>query len=72
MAGGTPETHTSCKLVVVEYFGIWFQYAIHINEKRSIRNLSFHVSSDNFATFLSQTSKLVHSSLHLVIQVYQP
>ena len=33
------------------------------NEKRSIRN--FYVSSNIFASFLSQTSKIVHSSLHL-------
>ena len=35
--------------------------------KRSIRNLSFYLSSNSLASFLSQTSNLVHSSLHLVI-----
>ena len=33
--------------------------------KRDIRNVSFHLSSSSFATFLSQTSEVVHSSLHL-------
>ena len=33
--------------------------------KRVIRNVSFHLSSSSFATFLSQTSEVVHISLHL-------
>ena len=40
--------------------------------KRSIRNLSFYLSSNSLASFLSQTSNLVNSSHHLVTQVYQP
>ena len=34
-------------------------------KKRSIRNLFFYLSSNSFARVLSQTSNLVHSSLHL-------
>ena len=40
--------------------------------KRSIRNLSFYLSSNSLASFLSQTSNLAHSFHHLVTQVYQP
>ena len=40
-------------------------------KRRSIWNLSFYLSSNSLASFLSQTSNLVHSSLHLVTQVYQ-
>ena len=36
-----------------------------INQKRSIGNLSLYLSDNSFASFLSQTSNLVHSSLHL-------
>ena len=36
-----------------------------MNQKRSIRNLFFYLSSSSFASFLSQTSNLVHRSLHL-------
>ena len=36
-----------------------------MNQKRSTRNLFFYLSSSSFASFLSQTSNLVHRSLHL-------
>ena len=53
-------THMQIVVVAVEYL----DYSCR-NEKRSIRNFSFYVSSNIFASFLSQTSKIVHSSLHL-------
>ena len=73
-AGGTLQTHTLHKQVVVKYLNLWFWQTIPINQNRSIRNLSFCLSSNSFASFLilSQMSNLVQSSLHLVTQVYQP
>ena len=47
-AGGTPSTHTFSKQVVVEYLNVWFRSTTPINEKRSIRNLSFYLSSNSF------------------------
>ena len=44
------------RLVPVDYF---------YQSKKSIRNLFFYLSSNSFASFLSQTSNLVHRSLHL-------
>ena len=65
LAGGVPETHTLRKHVVVEYLNVWFWLTTPINQKRSTRNLFFFLSSKSFASFLWQTSDLVHSSLHL-------
>ena len=41
-----------------------FGQTTRINQKRSIRNRFFYLSSNSFASFLSQTSNLVHRSLH--------
>ena len=38
--------------------------------KKKYKEASFDVSSNSLASLLSQTSKLVHSSLHLVTRVY--
>ena len=50
---------------LVESLNVWFRWTTPINQKRSIRNLFFYLSSNSFASFLSQTSNLVHRSLHL-------
>ena len=54
------------KQVVVQYLNIWFLETT-INQKRkekekkgNIRNLSFYLSSNSFASFLFQLSNLVH------------
>ena len=70
-ADGTPETHTLRKQRVAEYFKVWSQSTTPINQKRSNRNLFFYLSSNSLVSFLSQTSNLVHSSLHLVTWIYQ-
>ena len=44
---------------------MWFRWTAPINQKRSIRYLFFYLSSNSFGSFLSQTSNLVHRSLHL-------
>ena len=64
LAGGTPETHMLRKQVVVEYLNVIVRQTTPINHKISIRKLFFYLSS-TFASFLSHTSNLVHSSLHL-------
>ena len=57
---------------VLKYLNVWFRQTTPINQKRSIRNLPFYLSSNSFPSLLSQRSNFVHSSLHLVTQVYQP
>jgi len=68
------QKHTR-KQVVVEYLNVWFRETIPITKKR-ITKFSLYLSSNSFASLLSQTSNLVHNSLvppfHLVTQVYQP
>ena len=67
------QKHTLRKQVVLSRI---FKHMVPVDysyqQKRSIRNLFFYLSSNSFASFLSQTSNLVHNSLHLVTQVYQP
>ena len=70
-----PETHTLCKQVILSRI---FKHMVPVDyyqSKRSIMNLFFYLSSNSFASFLSQTSNLVHCTLHylhLLTQVYQP
>ena len=65
-ASGTPKTHTYAnRQYLVEYLNVWFRWTAPINQKRSIRYLFFYLSSNSFGSFLSQTSNLVHRSLHL-------
>ena len=64
-ACGKPKTHTLRKQIVAEYLNAWSRQTTPINQKRSIRNVSFYLSSSSLASFLSQTSNLVHRSLHL-------
>ena len=50
---------------------MWFRWTAPINQKKkkkkkkSIRYVFFYLSSNSFGSFLSQTSNLVHRSLHL-------
>ena len=39
--GGTPETHTLRKQIIAENSNVWFRETTPINQKRSIRKLSF-------------------------------
>ena len=62
---GQKHTLTQTGSNLVEYLNVWFRWTTPINQKRSIRNVFFYLSSNSFASFLSQMSNLVHHSLHL-------
>ena len=58
-------THLRKQVVLSRIFKRMVPIDYSINQKRSIRNLFFYLYSNSFAIFLSQTSNLVHRSLHL-------
>ena len=60
-------THWCKQVVLSRTFKRMVPVDYSYQSKRSIRNLFFYLSSNNFASFLSQTSILVHRSLHLSI-----
>ena len=60
----TRNTHL-CKQVILSRI---FKHMVLVHypyQSQSIGNLFFYLSSNSFASFLSQTSNLVHCSLHL-------
>ena len=67
--GGTPETHLRKQVVISRIFkrmvpiDYSYQSKKKKKKKRNVRNLFFYLSSNSFASFPSQTSNLVHSSL---------
>ena len=61
----TRNTHLCKQVILSRIFKHMVLVHYSYQSQRSIRNLFFYLSSNSFASFLSQRSNLVHCSLHL-------